>query len=157
MRTQVAWFRFAKLSWLALVAGWLALLAALLPQLALNQAGALLICAALVAEVLHEKRHRLFIHQVTPGYREQYVYREIVSTGTGQQSIEITPHATRTGKVTVPTEGWPLYHMAKPQEFHTEGATRRWDLERTVARAERVVDIAIVVTAIVGTVLWAFT
>ena len=104
MRKHIAWFRFAKRSWLALAAGWLALLAALLPQLALNQAGALLICSAIVAEVLHEKRHRLFIHQVTPGYREQCAYREIISDGTDQKCIEITPHATRTGKVTVPCE-----------------------------------------------------
>jgi hypothetical protein len=155
MRKHVAWFRFARRSSLALAIGWLALLAAFLPWMKLNQAGALLICAAIVAEVFHEKRHRLFIHQVTPGYRESYEYREIVSD-TGQKSIEITPSAVHTGKSTVPSGGWPLYHLAKPNEFYTRGSTRAWDLERTVARAERVVDIAIVGTTIVGTILWAF-
>lgn len=157
MHKCIAWFRFAKRSWLALAVGWLALLAAFLPQVALNQAGALLICAAIIAEVFHDKRHRLFIHQVTPGYRESCEYREIVSEENGQKSIEITPHAVSTGKVTVPSERWALYQLAKPEEFRTSGSTRTWDLERTVARAERGVDIAIVVTTIAGTILWAFT
>lgn len=156
MRKHVAWFRFAKKSWIALAVGWLSLLVAFLPQLALNQAGALLICAAIVAEVFHAKRHRLFVNQVTPGPRVHYVYQEIDS-GFGQKSIEITPHGTHTGKVTVPSDNWTLYHLAAPDEFYAEGLTRNWDLERTMARAERMVDNAIIATTILGTILWAFT
>lgn len=136
--------------------GWLALLVAFLPWFKLNQVGALLICGAIVAEVFHEKRHRLFIHQVTPGYRESHDYRETVSDA-GEKCIEITPHAVHTGKTSVPCERWSLYQLAKPTEFLARGQTMYWDLERTMLRAERVVDIAIVVTSIVGTILWAFT
>lgn len=156
MRKHIAWFRFAKRSSLALAIGWLALLAAFLPWVKLNQVGALLICTAIVAEVLHEKRHRLFIQQFRPGYRESYEYREVISEA-GQKSIEITPHPVHTGKSTVPSERWPLYHLASPSEFHTQGSSRLWDLERTMARAERCVDIAIVATAVLGTILSAFT
>ena len=151
-----AWFRFATRVWISLAAGWLAPVVAISPFLKLDQAGALLVCSALVAEVFHEKGHRLFVHQIQPGTSEVHIYREVDVSGQERKDIEITPHQIRSGRTTVNTASWPLYHLSRPDEFYREKDSRDWHLERTMKRVERRVDYSIIVTAIFGTSLWAF-
>ncbi len=156
MNYFAAWFVFARRVWLSLGLGWAAPIAALTPVIRLDQAGAILVCAAIVGEVLHEKRHRLFVHQIEPGLKSWHIYREVDVPGENRKDIEATPHQNHTGKTTVNTSSWPLYHLARPEEFYLNGHTRNWDLERTMKRLERKVDYAIVSTAIGGTIFWAF-
>ena len=151
-----AWFVFAKRVWISLGLGWTAPVAGILDVLRLDQAGALLVCAAIAAEVFHEKRHRLFVRQIQPGINQMHLYREVNVPGQDRKDIEITPHQTRSGKTTVNTSSWALYHLACQKEFYAEGDARLWNLERTMERVERRVEYAIVLTAIVGTALWAF-
>lgn len=156
MSITKAWFTFAKRVWLALGVGWVVSSAALGGILNAGQAAALLICSALVAEVFNEKRHRLFVLQVQPGVKQLHLYREVAVPGENRRDIEITPHQGRSGKTTVNTSSWALYHLARPEEFYLDQESRLWDLERTMKRVERRVEYAIAGTAVVGTVLWAF-
>lgn len=151
-----AWFRFGKRVWLAQFAGYVSLLGVPLGIWRLDQAGALLVCSAIVAEILHEKRHRLFVSQIQPGVDRWYLYREVPVEGSSRSDIRITPHGTRSGSSTVNTTNWSMYHLARDDEFYDDPDGRLWDLERTMARAERCLDYTVVFTAIVGTVLWAF-
>ena len=68
----------------------------------------------------------------------------------------MTAHQNKSSKVTVNTEQWTLYHLAKSNEFDPYENGRRWDINRTMERLENIVDYTIVFSAIVGTVLWAF-
>jgi len=156
MTRAEAWFRFAKRVWIALGLGWVASFTALWGVLNVGQAAALLICSALVAEVFHEKRHRLFVLQVQPGVKQLYLYREVDVPGENRKDIEITPHQGHSGKTTVNTSSWALYHLARSEEFHSDQESRLWDLERTMKRVERRVEYAIAGTAVIGTALWAF-
>jgi hypothetical protein len=157
MNRLVAWFRFGKRVWTSLFIGWASCLLAATPILRLDQAGALLVCMAIVAEVLHEKRHRLFIEQIQPGFvGKRYLYREVEVPGEDHKDIVVTPHQRRSDRTTVNTNRWALYHLAKPDEFFLEEKSRYWNLEGTMQRAERRLDYSIVVTAVAGTILWAF-
>ncbi len=149
-----AWFQFARSVWIALGLGWVALLVGLTPVLRIDRGGALLVCGAIVAEVLHEKRHRLFVHQIQ--FTTRHTYVEIDVPGEDRKDIEVTPYQSGSGRTVVNTERWSLYHLANRQEFYPHEDTRRWDLERTIKRLESKLDYAIVVSAIVGTVFWAF-
>lgn len=83
-------------------------------------------------------------------------YREVDVPGSNRKDIEVTLSGWQSVKTTVNTSSWPLYHLAKPDEFRHEEGSRLWQLERTMKRVERRVECAIVVTAIIGTLFWAF-
>ena len=151
-----AWFNFAKRVWISLGMGWIAPVVSVSWILRLDQAGALLVCSAIVSEVFHEKRHRLFVHQIQTGNRESCSYKEVNSSNHDGKDIEVLLHQTSIGRNIVPTSSWALYHLAREEEKYLDGDSRQWDLERTMKRAERCVDYAIVITAIIGTVLWSF-
>ena len=158
LRTAKYWYIFAKRVWVSLGAGWLSVALGFTPYLRMDRAGALLICGVIVAEVFHDKRHRLFVHQVLPGTSTSHIYKE-VEMGDGEithQGIEITPHQMRSGKSTVNADNWHLYQLAKECEFYDFEDTRAWDLDRTMKRLESRVDWVIVTSAVVGTILWAF-
>jgi hypothetical protein len=61
------------------------------------------------------------------------------------------------GKSTVNADNWTLYKLAQVAEFHTSEESRNWDLQATMKRAETTVDYWIVFSAVVGTLLNAFT
>ena len=149
-----AWFQFARRVWIALGLGWAGLLVGLTPVLRLDRAGALLVCGAIVAEVLHEKHHRLFVDQIQWSFKHTYV--EVDVPDEDRKDIAVEPFQSGAGRRVVNTEGWALYHLASKQEFSSHEHTRMWDLEGTMKRLENKVDYAIVVTAIVGTIFWAF-
>ena len=149
-------FIFSKRVWISLGLGWLSLAICMSPLIDLGQAGALIVCSAIVAEVLNEKRHRLFLDQVLPGNTQSHIFREVAVAGEDRKDIEITPSQFCSAQSTVNTSSWPLYHLAIPEEFYKDGDARLWDLNRTMKRAERRVEYAIVTNAIIGTVLWAF-
>ncbi len=151
-----AWFNFAKRIWIPLGVGWIAPVVSISCILRLDQAGALLVCSAIVSEVFHDKRHRLFVDQIQTGNKESCSYMEVDSSNHDGKDIEVMLHQTSVGSVTVNAASWALYHLARKEEFYLVGDSRRWDLGRTMKRAERCVDYAIVITAIIGTVLWAF-
>jgi hypothetical protein len=153
------WYNFASRVWLALGAGWIALPIALTSVIKLEQAGALLICGAIIAEVFHNKRHRLYVEQVRPNASTSYVYREIDAIDiykNNYKAIETTAFQQRVGKSTVPTHGWILYQLAINKEFRDDEGSRLWDLDRTLKRVESKIDYSIVVSVIVGTLFWAF-
>lgn len=156
MNLVKAWTRFGKRVWISLGCGWACSILLVFSYISASQTGALLICAAIVAEVLHEKRHRLFINQVQPGLKESLMYKEVEVPNEGRKDIEITPHNVHSGKSTVNTTSWALYHLARNDEFFASEGTRLWDLERTMKRAERLLDYCIVVTAVIGTLMAAF-
>ncbi len=151
-----AWFIFAKRVWISLGVGWLMPIVSLSGILNLDQAGALLVCSAIVSEVFHDKRHRLFVHQIQLGNRESCSYREAASLNHDGKDIEVLLHQTSAGSRIVNATSWALYHLARTEEFYPDGNSRIWALERTMKRAESRVDYAIVITAIIGTILWAF-
>lgn len=153
------WYRLAKRVWNSLGAGWIAVAIGFTPYLRMDRAGALLICSVIVAEVFHDKRHRLFVHQVLPGASTSHIYREVeMKDGERQhQDIEITPHQMRSGKTTVNADNWHLYQLAKESEFQDFEGSRVWDLEGTMKRLESRVDWVIVFSAVIGTIFWAFT
>ena len=142
--------------WIPLSIGWLAAVAGLSPLLRLDQAGALLVCGAIVAEVLNDKKHRLFLSQVQPGQKSWHEYLEVDVPGESRKDIEIMPYQSGSGRTIVNTEGWSLYHLAKDGEFYNFENTRGWRLGDTMKRVESRLDYAVVASAIVGTVLWAF-
>jgi len=151
-----AWFRFAIRVWISLGLGWATLVVATFHFIRVDQAAALLVCSALVAEVFHEKRHRLFVYQVQPGVKQLSIYREVDVSDANRKDIEITSHEGRVGVTMVNTTSWALYHLAEPNEFRPDQESRAWDLERTMNRAERRVEYAIAATAVIGTIVWAF-
>lgn len=152
------WYTFAPRVWIALAVGWLAVLFSLTPCLRLRDAGALLVCAAIVAEVFNDKKHQLFVKQSLPGMASFYLYRETPMSGDGRthQGIEITPHQVSSGKSTVNADSWHLYHLANESEFRGNKPSRDWDLPRTMKRLESRVAYAITFSVIVGTALSAF-
>lgn len=150
-------FSFAKRVWISLIIGWLTPFLALMSYLRLDQSGALLVCAAIVSEVLHQKRHRRFVHQIRPGIKNTHMYLEVDVLGEDRKDIEVTAYQAGGGTTTVNTSSWALYHLAREKEFYPHGDSRMWDLDRTMTRLERRIDYAIVFTAIAGTILWAFT
>ncbi len=151
-----AWYIFAKHVWISLGLGWIAPVVSASYILRLNQAGAILVCAAIVSEVFHEKRHRLYVDQIQTGNREACSYREVDSSDHDGKDIEVLLHQTSIGGMIVNASSWPLYHIARKDEFYLNGNSRIWRLEWTMKRAERRIDYAIVITAVIGTVLWAF-
>jgi len=157
-RTAKYWYIFAKRVWVSLSAGWFAVALGFTPYLRMDRAGALLICGVIVAEVFHDKRHRLFVHQVLPGSSTSHMYREVEMKDGEKthQGIEITPHQMRSGKSTVNADDWHLYQLATENEFSEFEGARAWDLDRTMKRLESRVDWAIVISAFIGTILWAF-
>ena len=54
-----------------------------------DQSGALLVCAAIVSEVLHQKRHRLFVHQIRPGIENTHIYLEVDVLGEDRKDIKV--------------------------------------------------------------------
>jgi hypothetical protein len=107
-----AWFTFAKRVWISLGVGSLvAVLAIALGRP--DRAGAFLVCAAIVAEVFHEKRHRRFVTQIQGGIRQHYTYREVDFPEARGKGIEVTAHRGQIGKTSVNTNGWPLYDLAR--------------------------------------------
>ena len=151
-----AWFNFAKRVWIPLGLGWIAPVVSISCILRLDQAGALLVCSAIVSEVFHDKRHRLFVDQIQTGNKESCSYMEVDSSNHDGKDIEVMLHQTSVGSRIVNASSWALYHLARKEEFYRDENSRCWDLERTMKRAERRVDYAIVITAIIGTILWAF-
>ncbi len=156
MNQITALLQFARRAWVALGLGWTAIIIGLTPVLRPDQSGALLVCAAIVAEVFNDKRHRLFSNQIQPGVKTSSMYVEVRVPSEDRKDIKVTPHATSIGSTVVNTDRWSLYHLATEQEFCPHEDTRRWDMERTMKRVERRVDYAIVASAIVGTLFWAF-
>jgi hypothetical protein len=158
LRKTKYWYLFSRKAWISLGTGWLVVLIGLTTYLRMDQAGALLICGAIVAEVFHEKKHRLFVHQVQPGISTTYIYQEVEMRDGEKihQGIEITPYQNRSGKTTVNADDWTLYRLANENEFSEFEGSRSWDLNRTMKRLESRVDWAIVISAIAGTILWAF-
>ncbi len=152
------WYTFSSRVWIFLAAGWVAVVFSVTPWLQLHEAGALLVCAAIVAEVFNTKKHRLFISQSLPGEASFYVYREVTMNDNGRthQSIEITPHRVFAGSSMVNADNWQLYHLAKSNEFRGNKPSREWDLPRTVNRLESSIAYAITFSVIVGTALSAF-
>jgi hypothetical protein len=155
MHKAKAWYLFGRRVWISLALGWfVAILAIILGEP--GRAGAFLVCAAIIAEVFHEKGHRRFITSIQPGLRQSFLYREVEYPEKGKAGIEVTPNAWTSSKSTVSATDWPLYHLARSDEFSADGNSRLWFLERTMARVERRVDYSIVATALAGTILWAF-
>lgn len=150
------WYLFAKRSWLALGAGWFAILIGFTPVLRLDRAGALLICGVIVAEIFHEKRHRLFINQVHPGVSTSYTYREVDKPDKNYKGIEITVHQMHSGKTVVNADNWTLYQLSNETEFMELEGSRVWNLDGTMKRLENTVDYSIVASAVIGTIFWAF-
>jgi len=151
-----AWYNFAYRVWIPLSLGWGALVIVLTPYLRLDRAGALLVCGAIVAEVFHDKRYKLYVNNIQAGVNTTHIYLEVDVQGENRKEIEVTAHQTKTGRTVVTTETWPLYHLANQNEFYPYDGKRRWDIEGTMKRVDSRVDYAIVLSAIVGTVLWAF-
>lgn len=158
LRTAKYWYIFAKKVWVPLGGGWFSVALGFTPYLSMDRAGALLICGVIVAEVFHDKRHRLYVHRILPGASTSHIYKEVdmVDGEKTYQGIEITPHQMRSGKSTVNADNWHLYQLAKKSEFRNFEGTRAWDLDRTMKRLESRVDWVIVISAVVGTILWAF-
>ena len=152
------WYRLAPRVWISLAVGWLVVLLSFASCLEQRQAGALLVSAAIVAEVFNDKKHQLFVTQSLPGMTSFYVYREVAMAGNGQthQGIEITPHQVSCGKSTINADSWHLYHLAKESEFRGNKPSREWDLPRTMKRLESRVAYSITFSVIAGTVLSAF-
>ena len=150
------WFRFGKRVWISLVLGWFSFVLIFTPFVNLDQFGAIMICSAIVAEVLHEKRHRLFVQQIRPGLNESIIYSEVDVPGENRKDIQAVPNTVHAGKSNINTTTWALYHLAKDDEFYPNGESRYWDLDRTMQRLEKRLDYSIVVTAIVGTAIAAF-
>jgi hypothetical protein len=98
------WYKFAPKVWCALVVGWSMVLFAFTPFLTYGQAGALLICGAIVSEVFHNKRHRKFIEQISPESNIKHIYVEVSSPDQETKHIEVTPQPRVAGKVSVNTE-----------------------------------------------------
>ena len=149
-------FVFARRVWVSLGAGWAILAFGLTPYLRLDRAGAMLVCGAIVSEVLNEKNHRLFVDFARPGPRTRHTYREIDMLGEGGKAIEVTPDEITSGKFIINAELWTLYYLAKNSEFLPEPDGRIWHIETTMKRVERFIDYAIVVSAVIGTLAWAF-
>jgi hypothetical protein len=152
------WFSFAKRVWISLSMGWGTVIIGFTPLISMDQAGALIICGVIVAEVFHDKRHRLFVNQCLPGVSTSYLYREVqtIDGDKTHQGIEITTNQLSTGKTTVNADTWHHYHLASSKEFREHEGSRIWDLDSTVKRLESRVDYIIVFSAIIGTILWAF-
>jgi hypothetical protein len=151
-----SWYLFAKRAWIALIIGWLFVPIGFTTLIGLDQAGALLICGVLVAEILNKKGHRLFIEQVIPGRATSFIYKEIQRPEHDFGEIEITQHVLNTGKTIVNSDQWTLYQLANDSEFRAFEDTRIWDLDRTLKRVENTVEYSLVFSAIIGTILWAF-
>ena len=152
------WFNFAKRVWVSLGVGWGAVAIGFTPLISMDQAGALLICGVIVAEVFHDKRHRLFVNQCLPGVSTSYIYHEVemIDGDKTHQGIEINTNQRSTGPSIVNADTWHLYHLATENEFSEFKSSRMWDLDRTMKRLESRVDYIIVFSAVIGTVLWAF-
>ena len=152
------WYRLAPRVWISLAAGWLLVLVSFASCLQQRQAGALLVCAAIVAEVFNDKKHQLFVTQLLPGIASFYAYREVRMDVDGQmhQGIEISSDQVSRGKSTVNADSWHLYHLAKESEFRGNKPSREWDLPSTMKRLESRVAYSITLSVIVGTVLSAF-
>lgn len=152
------WYKFSPKVWGSLLIGWISVLIGLTPYLRMDRAGALLICAVIISEIFYDKRHRLFLHQILPGASTNHVYREVeIHDGEkAHQGIEIIQLRNVSLKSTVNADNWHLYQLATEKEFHSAEESREWDLERTVKRLESSVDWIIVISAISGTILWAF-
>ena len=153
------WFQFGKRVWISLAAGWLAVAIGFTPELRMDRAGALLTCAVIVASVFNDNRHRLFVDQVLPGFRTFHILKEVEMKDGDKvhQGIEITLHNWASGKTTVNADNWHLYHLANEKEFRVSEGGREWDLSMTMKRLESRVEYAIVSSAVVGTILWAFS
>ena len=136
--------------------GWSSFVLLPLSFVNLDQVGAIIVCTAIVAEVFHEKKHRLFIDQILPGTKQSFMYKEVHTPEEDGLFIEITPHALQAGSSKVNTKDWTVYHLANDSEFMKYEETRIWNLEITTKRLETHIDYAIVGTAVVGTLLWAF-
>lgn len=151
-----AWYCFAKKAWIALAFGWLSVLFVPIAVIRLDQWGALLICGSIVADVFHDKRHRLFIHQILPGQSTSYTYRVIHKAGEAHPRIEVDAHTMRAGKTSVNTQDWVIYKLSANREFADYEGSKMWHFDATVKRLESRVEYSIVVSAVVGTILWAF-
>lgn len=159
------WYLFSRRVWGAIILGWLSVALGLTGSLAwlpLENSGALLVCAAIVAEVFHVKRNQIFIDAMVPGTKTAAVFNEVTHTIDGRDylTLEVTSHSYSFGKhTTTVTEHWPLYHLYKlalEAEFVIEDEDRRWLPTQTIERFESRVEWSIVITAVSGTLLWAF-
>ena len=156
LKIIIAWYRFANRVWISLALGWGALLICLTPYLRPDRAGAFLVCSAIVAEVFHDKGYRKFIEQTLPGVSKAYTYSVVEAIHENRKDIEVEEHQMRRGNIRINAEPWTLFHLAKKNEFYLMAGKETWDINKTVNRVDRAVDVTIAITAIVGTVLWAY-
>jgi hypothetical protein len=90
------------------------------------------------------------------GRDENYLYQEIDLPEENKKNIKITPPKSSYGSVVVHTDKWALYHLANNKEFRPFEGTRMWHVYDTLKRVERRIELAIVISALAGTILWAF-
>jgi hypothetical protein len=154
LRKIVAWYKFASSTWLSLAIGWCSILFSVTPYLRLDRAGAFLVCGAIVAEVFHDKTYRRFIEQTLPGVSKTYTYTVIDVP----EDIVVREHRMQGGNVIIDAALWPLFHLASKKEFFTSdsGGEKKWSINGTMDRVDKTIDYVIALSAIVGTILWAY-
>jgi hypothetical protein len=156
LKKIIAWYRFASSTWLSLTFGWCSILISLTPYLRLDRAGAFLVCGAIVAEVFHDKSYRRFIEQTLPGMSKTYTYTVIDVPKENKKDIEVREHQMRMGNVIINSEPWSLFHLANKKEFYVSAGEKKWSINATMNRADKTIDFIIALSAIAGTILWAY-
>jgi hypothetical protein len=156
LRKIVAWYKFASSTWLSLAVGWCSILFSVTPYLKLDRVGAFLVCGDIVAEVFHDKTYRRFIEQTLPGLSKTYTYTVIDVPEENRKDIEVREHRMQGGNVIIDTAVWPLFHLASKKEFYTSEGEKKWSINGTMDRVDKTINYVIALSAIIGTILWAY-
>lgn len=141
-----ALFIIASGLWLLIVFAWLVVFVSILCSWEVPASGAVLVCAALIADIIFEN----------------YRWRKLPCDPSG--SISLVPDAV-TGKPILITKYMSapagkgrlgaLLSLAKGDEVKRE-ADDTWYYNDTVRRVEKIILLIIVITALFGTALWGY-
>lgn len=156
----LSWVDVAPLVWLALLAGWLCVLISALIGFQFPSSGAVLVCSAVLSELAFERLRYRSWPRVDSGHFWIFGLFEDAngSLGLASDSMLIAGSAEGFGG---PVRA--LLSLSKDDEWNERGNFRRghvegacWVYSYTIGRVEKIMTVSIVVSAVVGTLIWGY-
>lgn len=157
----LCWFDAAPKIWTVLVTGWLWLLTSTALSFQIPSSGAVLVCAAVLGELLFEKLPYRNWPRMEGG---QILGFALIEDSVGHLAL------TDGGRIFIgKTDGFggpirALLGLSRNSEWneygHINGKYQKgtiWLCGRTVERVETVISTAIITTAVIGTLVWGYS
>lgn len=142
-----AWFSVATLPWSVMLVVWIFFAGSLLISWEVPASGAVLVCGALISDILYQNQRWTKMNTDPTGvklFMDDSNPRRLIA----KNQFFIAP--VFSGKLGI------LLSLARNSEVRINPDENTWYYNDTVARVRKSISLAIVLTAIVGTIVWGY-